>query len=187
MLINVKIAGVSPLLMNRFTDENAASVASGTSAVIRGAKPPPREQALAKLYTDSNGKPILPASNLLRALVDAGQFIKAGRSKLSTSRSSLIPAGVAMREIELPVSPAKWEVDSRSVVIPATGGRIMAHRPRFDQWAVSCTLDVDGEMFSADLVRQLVDFAGSRVGVGDFRPMRRGPFGRFRVDGWKVS
>jgi len=31
-----------------------------------------------------------------------------------------------------------------------------------------------------------VDSAGKRVGLGDFRPARKGPFGKFRVDEWKV-
>lgn len=35
-------------------------------------------------------------------------------------------------------------------------------------------------------VRRVVDDTGSRVGVLDFRPQRRGPFGRFQVVSWKV-
>lgn len=187
MLIEAKIEGVSPLLLNRFTEADALAVSSGTSSAIRGSKPPPREQAQAKLYIDSNGKPVLPSPNVLAALVEAGKFIKAGKSKLSTNRSSLVPAGITIPQIELPIAPQKWECDSRAVVVPATGGRIMAHRPRFDEWAVKFTLDVDDSMFSEGVVRELVDLAGKRVGIGDFRPSRRGPFGRFKVTAWKKS
>jgi hypothetical protein len=81
----------------------------------------------------------------------------------------------------------EWEVDSRSVVIPSTGGRIMAHRPRVDTWNVSFTLDVDGTMFSPGLVRAVVDDAGKKIGLGDFRPARKGPFGRFVVSHWDVA
>jgi len=34
-------------------------------------------------------------------------------------------------------------------------------------------------------LRHIVDDAGSRVGLLDFRPERKGPFGRFIVIEWK--
>jgi hypothetical protein len=187
MLIKVTIEGVSPLLCNRFHEGAQASVESGTSLNLRGSKGTPREQAEPKLYLDSNGKPVLPGTNLMAAITEAGKYVKAGKSKLTTQRSSLIPAGIAVLEIELPLTPGKWEVDSRAVVIPSTGGRIMAHRPRFDKWAVACTVEVDHTMFDEKLVRELLDIAGGKIGVGDFRPQRKGPFGRFKVTNWKTS
>lgn len=187
MLIKATICGVSPLLCNRFTDAAAQAVSSNTSSVMHGQKPAPREQAQARLYLDSKGKPVLPGTNLMRAIVNAGSFVKSGKSKLSTQRSSVIPAGMSVVEVELPIAGGKWEVDSRSVVIPSTGGRIMCHRPRFDDWRVSFTLEVDETMFSEAIARELLDLAGKRIGVGDFRPERKGPFGRFRVDAWKKA
>jgi hypothetical protein len=77
-----------------------------------------------------------------------------------------------------------WEVDSRSVVIPSTGGRIMAHRPRFDKWKLAFTVEYDSGMFSPSLVRMLLDDAGRRVGLGDFRPARKGPYGKFVIVKW---
>lgn len=188
MLISAKIAGVTPLLCNRFTEMAQAKVSAGTStAISSGSKGTPREQAEPKLYTDSKGKPIFPGPNVMACIISAGEHVKAGKSKLSTKRSSLIPAGLTLLEPELPIAPGKWEVDSRAVVIPATGGRVMAHRPRFDAWVLNFTLDVDETMFSETLIRELLDLGGKRVGLGDFRPARRGPFGRFVVTGWKKS
>lgn len=181
MLITCSIRGVTPLLHNRFTETQQPG---GSGPVHHGQKPLPREQAQAKLYVGSDGKPVLPGVNLFRAIIDAGVFIKSGKSKLTTMKSSLVPAGAQIAEIELPITPGAWEVDSRSVVIPSTGGRIMAHRPRFDDWKVTFSLQVDDSMFSDSLMRELVDMAGQRIGVGDFRPSRKGPFGRFRVERW---
>lgn len=186
MNITVKIEGISPLLMNRFHEAAQQQVSNNSTLSIRGEKGGPREQAEPKLYRDSGGRPVLPGPNLFSALVQAGTFIKVGKSKLSTLRSSLVPAGLSIQELELPITPQTWEVDSRAVVIPATGGRIMAHRPRFDAWACNCTLVVDTDLFSERLIRELVDTAGQRVGLGDFRPARRGPFGRFKVVNWKT-
>lgn len=186
MKIVTTITGVSPLLCNRFTD--ASQLNNGTSAAIQvGKKGTPREQANPKLYSDESGVLGIPGPNLLAALVSAGRFTKAGKVKLTTAKSSLVPAGLGVDELFIRLSPQKWEVDSRSVVIPATGGRVMCHRPRFDSWALSFTLSVDESLFSSEVIRQLVDDAGKRVGLGDFRPERRGPFGRFNVTSWKTE
>ncbi len=185
MQIQVTIQGVTPLLMNRFHEAAQEAVNNGTAVTFRGSKGSPRDQATPKLYTDTNGKPVVPGPNIFSCLVQAGTFLKAGKSKLSTQKSSLVPAGVTLQQIECPVTPGKWEVDSRAVVIPSTGGRLMAHRPRFDQWQLSFTLDVDSTMFAEPLIRDLVDKAGQCVGLGDFRPARKGPFGRFKVTSWK--
>lgn len=187
MHIAVEITGVSPLLVNRFHEAAQEAVQNGTSQVVKARKGAPRDQCVVKLYTSPDGKPIIPGPNVFAAIIEAGKFLKAGKSKVTTTRSSLVPAGISLLELELPLMPGKWEPDSRAVVIPATQGRQMCHRPRFDEWRAKFTLQIDTDMFNADTVRELVDLAGSRVGVGDFRPSRKGPFGRFKVTTWKVS
>ena len=116
----------------------------------------------------------------------------AGKSKLTTMKTSLIPAGLMVDDLVclLIYTDGKplteWEVDSRSVVIPSTGGRIMAHRPRVDAWNATFTLDLDTTMFTPNLVRSVVDDAGKKIGLGDYRPARKGPFGRFVVSRWDI-
>jgi|SRR6185312_13199586 len=189
--VQVTIEGTTPLLMNKFTDAAALALTAGTSTVMAGNKGTPREQAERKLYLDERGVLHVPGTNIFRAIIDAGVFHKAGRTKITTQKSSLVPAAVALIELTCPVrgpdGDPKWEVDSRSVVIPSTGGRIMAHRPRLDHWSISFTLEIDTGMFAVPLVRQLVDDAGKRIGLGDFRPARKGPFGRFVVTKWESA
>ena len=72
------------------------------------------------------------------------------------------------------------------IFIPSTGGRIMKHRARLDEWSVVFTLDIDETIFDEKFTRQLVDDAGQKVGLGDFRPDRKGLFGKFKVIKWKI-
>jgi hypothetical protein len=39
-------------------------------------------------------------------------------------------------------------------------------------------------MLSLVLMRDIVDAAGKRIGLGDFRPACKGPFGKFVVVKW---
>lgn len=185
MRIKVTIEGVTGLLMNRFHEAAEVAVGSGTTATFKGSKGTPREQAELKAYKDrDSGMLYVPGVNVFSCLISAGRFHKAGKSKLTTQKTSLIPAGLSVEELVCPLGTKAFEVDSRSVVIPSTGGRVMCHRPRLDKWSCSFTLLIETDMFDPKLVRALVDDAGRKVGLGDYRPERKGPFGKFVVTGW---
>jgi hypothetical protein len=186
VLIDVEIQGTTPLLCNKFTDAAAMSATNGTRVSAVGDKGTPQEQATARLYIGHDGKPCIPQPNLFRCLIDAGTFFKAGKGKVTTQKSSLIPACVEIVGIELPIiHKENWSVDTRAVRIPSTGGRILCHRPSFNDWKIQFTMSVDTDLISAKLVRELMDAAGKRIGLGDFRPACKGPFGKFVVNSWR--
>ncbi len=189
MLIEVTIEGTSPLICNKFTDAAAQSATEGTRLAVQGDRGTPLEQATTKLYVSSDGETLMiPQPNLFSCIIEAGKFHKAGKSKLTTQKSSLIPACLAILGVELPITSREgWTVDTRAVRIPSTGGRILCHRPIFNDWALSFTLDLDTAFMAAKVCRQVVDDAGKRIGLGDFRPACKGPYGRFVVTSWKET
>ena len=185
MHIEVEIQGVTPLLCNRFGEENEVAVSSGTSSAIKaGGRALPRDDAEARLYKDKKGAAYIPGPNILSCITAAGKFHKVGKSKVTTQKSSLVTAAMSVDDLVCKIK-GDWEVDSRSVRIPATGGRIMRHRPRFDKWSLKFHVEIDTEMFSETFTRQLIDDAGKKIGLGDFRPDCKGPFGKFVVKNWK--
>jgi len=187
-LIKVRIEGTTPLLCNRFTDSAQLAASSGSRVSTVGDRGTPMEQAKQKLYTGTNGKLCIPQPNLFRCLIDAGVFFKSGKSKVTTQKTSLIPACIEIDGIELPlIHKEAWTVDTRAVRIPSTGGRILAHRPCFNDWAIAFTLKIDIDLISVKLVRELLDAAGKRIGLGDFRPATKGPFGKFVVTFWEEA
>ena len=183
--IHVEIAGVTPLLLHRFTDEAQLVATSGSRSSIANDSDAPTEQAYQALYTDEDGASGIPQPNLLRAIIDAGKFHKLGRSKVTTQKSSIVPACVSIRELFIPIeSESGWKVDTRPVRIPATGGRILRHRPCYDDWKLSFTVELDETVITLKMLRTIVDDAGSKIGLGDFRPDCKGPFGKFKVTTW---
>ena len=183
--VNITIEGVSPLLVHRFTDAAQMAATSGTRASIATDSESPRDQAELSLYRSEEGVIGIPQPNVFRCIIDAGKFFKAGRSKVTTQKSSLIPACVGIRELFLPLeSEGGWKVDTRPVRIPATGGRILRHRPCYDDWRLGFTVDLDDSLIGLKLFREIVDAAGMRIGLGDFRPDTKGPFGKFKITKW---
>ena len=184
--IDVTLEGTTPLLCNRFTDAAQQGATNGNRLASIGEKGSPTDQAQARLYPGHDGKPVIPQPNLFRCLIDGGQFFKAGKSKVTTQKSSIIPACAEIEGLEIPIQHRDpWTVDSRPVCIPSTGGRIICHRPCFHDWRLSFTLNIDTEIITVKLVREILDAAGKRIGLGDFRPARKGPFGKFVVVSWK--
>jgi hypothetical protein len=185
--IDITIEGTTPLLCNSFYDEAALAATNGTRTTsMAGDKGTPKEQATKKLYLDDKEKCCIPQPNLFRCIMDAGKFFKNGKSKVTTQKSSLIPSCVEIEGVTVPIQHKEpWTVDTRPVRIPSTGGRILTHRPCFHDWALSFTAILDTNEMSARLFREIVDAAGRKIGLGDFRPDCKGPFGKFVVTSWE--
>ncbi len=186
--IDITVSGITPLLCNNFTDEAQISASKPGRISMVGDKGSPREQAAQKLYIGNDGNPIIPQPNLFRCIIDAGKYFKSGKSKVTTQKSSMIPACVDIDGVEIPIHHKEpWEVDTRAVRIPATGGRILCHRPKFNDWHLSFTVNLDDSFLSPEFLREIMDAAGKRIGLGDFRPDCKGPFGKFVITHWEVK
>ncbi len=166
------IQGVSPLLMHRFPEEGEDGGKDKTK----------KEQARNSMY-EQKGKPYIPGSNLWRSFVSAANYSK-GKGRATLSRPAA--AGLLIRDEHLWLD-TPWVVDSRPVVNPPTGGRIIRHRAKFEEWKVEGMLEYDEALLTGQEVRKIVDDAGARVGVLDFRPECKGPFGRFMVVKWEAA
>lgn len=186
--VNITVQGMTPLLQHRFGEdaEGESGKASRNITVVRGT---PREEAAKVAYQSKDGQFYIPGTWFFGTLCAAGS-----NHKMKGSRKSarfVVPAAVRVGEIEIPIrngdgkTLAKdFEVDSRPVTIPATKGRIMRHRPRFDCWSAQFSLVINDEILPEDFVHQLLNEAGAQQGIGDYRPEKRGPFGTFRVISW---
>lgn len=188
MDIEIEIEGATPLLCNRFNEAAQEAASSGNrSSAAAGDKGTPREQAERKLYIGHDGVPMIPQPNLLRCLVDGGRFHKIGRAQVTTKESSMLYACLDIHGTEIIIHHREpWRVDTRAVVVPSTKGRILTHRPLFDDWKLAFTVALDKDLLAVSLLRKIVDDAGKRVGLGDYRPARKGPYGRFNVTKWNV-
>lgn len=169
--IGATIKGISPLLMHAFP----------LAPIEAFDKKSPEEQAELCAYRDPEGHLFIPAINLQRAFVSGATYSKGkGRSSLQ----KIVAACVILSPERLALGTDVFTIDSRPIVVPATKGRVMRHRPRLDSWQVQFELEFDDTLLNETQMRRVVDDTGSRVGVLDFRPERKGPFGRFIVTAW---
>lgn len=183
----VRIEGITALLQHRFTE---ASEAAKSTRRVQLKEEDPRAVAERAAYRMPDGTLYLPGAAISRLLREAG-----GGHKQRGSRKSLkyvIPAAVIVPDEAIPLingdgrsAATEFEVDSRPVTIPATKGRIMRHRPRLNVWAAEFSLEIDEDVLPPEVIHELLSEGGNKIGVGDFRPERGGPFGRFHVTRWE--
>lgn len=185
--VNVEIRGITPLLIHKFSEESEVGKKTRRVEVKQR---DPREEAKKVAYIASDGTFYFNAFAIPNSMGNAG-----GSHKSTGTRKSLryvVPSAVRMDTDTVTIlngkGPAKdFEVDARPVTIPATKGRVMRYRPRFEQWGAKFILHVDDELLSPEMANQLLSEAGQSIGIGDFRPEKRGPFGRFIVTEWKEA
>ena len=119
-----------------------------------------------------------PSLNIMRSAITASTAWK-------INKRSIVPfmAGSVSIDAEMvPFDTLDYEIDTRRAVVQKQG--ILRSRPKLPPgWNLSFEVNVDDDA-PAELCRILPDIfaeAGRRVGLGDFRPEKRGPFGKFMV------
>lgn len=171
--VQVSLKGESPLLMNAFPMVPVEAMNKKT----------PEEQAEVGAYRNPDTQELyIPGVNIQRALISAANYSK-GKGRSTLARQAAACLLVTPERVSL--GTKKYAIDSRPVVIAATKGRIVRHRPRLDAWEISFKLEFDPDLLKETEVRRIVDDMGKRVGLLDFRPEKKGPFGRCYVTNWK--
>lgn len=182
--VTVKIEGISPILINRFKEQDEIP----TKMKKAGKKDygTPREQATATAYQDPDGKLWIPSAWIKGAIQTIASDYKlpgSRKSVKSVSGGAIIPTEEKLYFLEQ-YTIKNLEVDSRPCVIQRA--RIMRHRARLEKWSVKITLEIDEEIIATESVHEILSASGRRSGCGDFRPQKGGPFGRFIVSNWRV-
>jgi hypothetical protein len=128
------------------------------------------KEAEQKLYKMPNGTLYQPASHIEGCMIKASTgFQIAGKRK--KTYKDLVKGSVFVTPDAIPHKIQEYEIDRRSVVVPATRGRVIR------------AIEIRNDQLPIEVVKQILDNAGNEVGIGDFRPR----FGRFIVTEFKET
>jgi hypothetical protein len=167
--VKVKIAGVAPLLMNRFVMEQSDE----TKAKRRDEQYDPKDDAEKALYKDEKIGCYAPSTWIEACLREtAKEFKGKGKSSLKTT----ILSSVFMEPEKIPLNKETYDdIDLRPVVIQRN--RVVKGRPRFNSWELEFAINFNEERIKKETLKQILEEAGTTKGIGDYRPK----FGRFKV------
>lgn len=142
-----------------------------------------------------HGQPGIPSEYLMRCLVEAGEWVPyrermmltdAERPKGKRQGGSRVPVLLTIAEEFLPLPNDAWLLDIRRGAHQERP--VWIARAKFPKWSFHATLRYDPNELRESAVRELMQIAGFRIGLGSFRTDprkayhgKRAVFGRFRV------
>jgi hypothetical protein len=188
-LMRIGVEGVGQgLLMH-----NPAGMAPASTTTQRAGKkiPMPHDEAVAGLYVLPGGKQLYASADWFReaALIGAKEVKDTTRrgnatmvQRFGASVFLSDPYCALVRASDgTPITSADsdWEMFLKRVVIQGNG--IVRARPLIHDWACEVEFEYDDETIIPAMAAEILHLAGKFPGVGDYRPGKKGPYGRFRV------
>lgn len=173
------VEGISSLLLN-----NPAGMAQPTTSLGRAKKIPlPHEEAEQKVYRDKDGWLYLPSRCFRSAIKEAAKGRKLGSKFATTLVKGTIFNCDATTNLIDPVTGElvkDYQIHTVRAVVQNSG--VLRSRPEVERWGCRVFLEVDTEAIQIEHVLELLQIAGKVAGVGDWRPQKDGPHGRFKAD-----
>jgi len=168
----VTIEGSTPLLQNRFLG------AEETGQTKKKSKTTQENNVEDTVYKLPDGTVYQPAECIRQAIIESGKAFKKGKSNLSKTFASF----VMVSPDAIPHINQEWTTDRRAVVIPSTKGRVMKNRAKFENWSLKFTVTIlDDNEVDKQTIHDALEYAGHYIGIGDYRPQKKGMYGRFIV------
>ena len=187
---SVHIKGIAPLLFNRFPEEdNPEDKSKAKKAILHADSQvyqslywlkPMAHDAFVKTVSKEGhykvpvGAIFQKADHILGAMIKAGSNFKLEGKK---TYKDLVKGGFFVEPMQIPHIKTDLQKDWRPVLIPATRGRVMKGRGRLDDWELKFDLVCVDPRANKQEVLEILKYAGSYVGIGDYRPR----YGRFEV------
>jgi hypothetical protein len=110
-----------------------------------------------------------------------------GRRRIGRASAKGVLAGLMKVEPEkIPLGTDKYEIDVRAVVVQRS--RIPRARAMIRDWKMDFSILYDAEtILNPYIFKEILDEAGYRMGLLDYRPQHMGPFGTFVVEKFEVE
>jgi len=183
--LSVSIVGVSPLLLHNGQTADPTNKFARQMKEISGKRKKTDEDYAemsriewhAGLYVNGEQKIIMPSTCIEACVYDGAKKSKLGKA----FKSAVFVDSDAVLDIGKKYDKASdlWADDQyrdvRGVRIGTS--RVMRTRPIFYKWSMEFVLAFDDEQVNESDVSRAIEDAGSKVGLGDFRPR----YGRFEL------
>lgn len=180
--IRVPIVGTSPLIVHRWSDKAKRQMLDAQ----QGRKSPkehrdPQAEYESSLYRTDHGFGF-PTIAFKAATVGAARFF--GKTvRMTELRQFVFMNGVPSADKSQFLTPIEGEPKQREdMVRVGLGGTDLRYRAEFLDWTAVLEVVYVTTALNRDSVLSLIDAGGMGVGVGEWRPEKRGQNGTFEID-----
>lgn len=182
--LSVPIVGTMPLIVHNFSEKSKRQMLDAQ----QGKKSPkvardPQAEFEAAFYRTKSGYGF-PVTAFKAATVGAARFY--GKDvKMTELRQFIFMRGVISDNDPQALVEIVGEPRMREDVVRLGGMNRSAdlrYRPEFPEWSTTLEVTYVTSSLSRDSVLSLIDAGGLGIGIGEWRPEKRGEFGTYRID-----
>jgi hypothetical protein len=180
--IRVPIVGVSPLIVCRFSEKAKRQMLDA----MQGRRTPrqnkdPQAEFEGAVYRFADGGTGFPVIGFKAATVSAARFYGKAVTMVGLRQTIFFAGemGVDGQMLARLDGEPKMRED---VVRVGNGGTDLRYRPMYQDWSTTIDVTYVSSLLSRESVLSLIDAGGMGVGVGEWRPERKGDFGTYRID-----
>lgn len=186
--IAIPIVSTSPLIVHNFSDKSKRQMleAQQGKKSMKEARDPEAEY-LAAFYRiatdDGEEKYGFPVTAFKAATVGAARFWKG--LKMTELRQFMFFHGIYTPADQQQLVQINGEPKMREDVVRLGGmsrSADLRYRPEFTEWSAELDVTYVKSALARDSVLSLIDAAGMGIGVGEWRPEKKGEFGTFQID-----
>jgi hypothetical protein len=181
--IRVPIRGTSPLIVNKFS----AKAKQQMLDTMQGRKVPkqpkdPDTDYLATLYRHDDGGYGFPVIGLKAATVGAARFFDKSVTMTGLRQYMFFDAEFSKVESIKLLRIEGEPVMREDVVRVGQGGTDLRYRAEFTEWSTAVNVVYVVSALTRDSIVSLIEAGGMGVGIGEWRPERKGDFGTYQID-----
>lgn len=174
--MKVTVVGISPLLMERMSEE----IAGGLINIMEGrGKDKKRikdfgKEVESKIHRTNDGKVGFPTIGFKKALVSSAPYMDGMNMKLA---NSIVIVG--------DIASIKYKSQSINKVIGRDSGRNRSPRPiwrpEFRDWTCELKVRYNSLLIRPEQIIGLFKLAGFHIGIGGWTPQHSGQYGMFTI------
>jgi hypothetical protein len=178
----IKVEGITPYMQHRMDDISLAEWEKLRKNIIERPEVSQTDARRAEYhcYRNTDGQCYIPSEHFRQSIINAGSFIKSKVGVRSKSMTTIVAALFIITPEEILISNYD-SIDKRSAVNRNVKARVITVRPKWKCWKCEFTLECDEDTITMQTIEQLFSYAGKYIGIGSYRPEKRGLFGRFKV------
>lgn len=179
--IDVEIRGLTPLLMNRLNPESLKTKTRMKMENYSTTTDAANSAYMAEI--DGKKQLYIPQECLYSMIINTAKQYKVRRMSLA----SLLAGTMRVEPEKVLLGTDKYEVDERAVVIQ--NQRVLKGRAKLPNWKAKFQLVYNSKRLPEGIdvtLKEILEDAGMRMGLLDYRPQHKGWFGTFAVESFTL-
>lgn len=139
-----------------------------------------------RIHTNKAGQVVIPSTQFSGAIKTAASYlnIKIPGERNRTFTKHFDSGVMVFDPLELPLTPD--DVEGEWLMLHAQPGsmhqtRVAKCMPRIDEWNGVVTYTILDPKITKHVFAEVLAFSGSQIGIGRWRPAKKGTYGRYRV------